>query len=146
MRQHGDTGGEIVLGPFEVAVDPARLADFAAATAAGGDVPATFPAVWLSDPAVKDALRRAVGPGRLPVHESQSFDYSGPLAPGALVTAPNDFQFWGLQKGCEVEPGPGEEALQEAGSVLHPPHLGLGQRGQPADVVFDQVSQGSFQN
>ena len=83
LPQHADTAGEIVLGPFEVAVDAARVSDFAAAAGAGVGVPATFPIVWLSDPAMKDALRQALGPGRLPVHESQSFDYSAPLEPGA---------------------------------------------------------------
>jgi hypothetical protein len=73
---------EIVLGPFDVAVDPVRLADFVAAVGGAKGVPAAFPIVWLSEPVMKEALRAAVGPGRLPVHESQSFDYSEPLSAG----------------------------------------------------------------
>ena len=75
---------EMVLGPFEVATDPAEIAAFAAAVGSGdGYVPPTFPIVWLSAPALKAALRDAVGPDFLPVHESQSFDYIRPLAAGA---------------------------------------------------------------
>jgi hypothetical protein len=40
---------------------------------------------------------------------------------------------------------PGEEALEQAGPVLHPPEPGLDQRGQLIDVVLDQVGQRSFQ-
>ena len=32
----------------------------------------------------------------------------------------------------EAEPGPGEEAVEEAGPVLHPPEPGPHQRGQLA--------------
>ena len=75
---------ETVLGPFEVATDPAEIAAIAAAVGcADGSVPPTFPVVWLSAPALKAALRDAVGPDFLPVHESQSFDYARPLALGA---------------------------------------------------------------
>src|SRR6202040_3760210 len=59
--------------------------------------------------------------------------------------APNDLQLWKLPKGCEVESGLGEEALEEAGLVLHPPEPGLHQRGQLIDVVLDQVGQRPFQ-
>jgi hypothetical protein len=41
----------------------------------------------------------------------------------------------------EVEPGPGEEAVEEAGPVLHPPEPGLDQCGQLADVVLGEVGQ-----
>ncbi|HEY1004420.1 MAG TPA: hypothetical protein VGD83_32760, partial [Streptosporangiaceae bacterium] len=44
----------------------------------------------------------------------------------------------------EVEAGLGQEALQEAWPVLHPPQPGLHQRGQLADVLLDQVGQRSF--
>lgn len=72
---------ETVLGPFEVATRSADIAGFAAATGApAGEIPATFPIVWLSAPALKDALREAAGADFLPVHESQSFDYLRPLA------------------------------------------------------------------
>ena len=54
---------------------------------------------------------------------------------------PNDLQLWKLLEGREVEPGLGEEALQEAGLVLHPPQPGLDQHGQLIDVLLDQVGQ-----
>jgi hypothetical protein len=53
---------------------------------------------------------------------------------------------WKLLKRCEVEPGLGEEALEEAGLVLHPPEPGPDQRGQLIDVVLDQVGERSLQN
>jgi hypothetical protein len=81
-----DTAEEIVLGPFEAATGPEAVAVFVAATGASGDrPPATFPIVWLSLPELKQALNVAVGPGRVPVHESQSFDYERPLRPGEAV-------------------------------------------------------------
>jgi hypothetical protein len=46
--------------------------------------------------------------------------------------------------GGEVESGLGQEALEEAGPVLHPAKPHLDQRGQLADVVLDEVGQGSF--
>ena len=45
----------------------------------------------------------------------------------------------------EVEPGLGEEAVEEAGPVLHLPEPGLDQRGQLADVVLGKVGQRPFQ-
>lgn len=75
---------ETILGPFEVATGPAEIAAFAAAIGApASDIPATFPVVWLSSPGLRAALRAAVGPDYLPVHESQSFDYARPLVVGA---------------------------------------------------------------
>jgi len=50
-----------------------------------------------------------------------------------------------VAEGCEVESGSGEEAVEEARAVLHPPEPGLHQRGQLADVAFSQVGQGSLQ-
>jgi len=41
-----------------------------------------------------------------------------------------------VTEGCEVEPGASEEAIEEAGPVLHPPEPGLDQRGQLADVAL----------
>lgn len=74
---------EEILGRFEVATGQSEIAAFAAALGAPADgVPATFPIVWLSSPKLKAALRAAVGADVLPVHESQSFDYVRPLAPG----------------------------------------------------------------
>ena len=53
----------------------------------------------------------------------------------------NDFQLWKLLEGREVKSGLGEEALEEAGPVLHPPEPGLDQRGQLIDVVLGEVGQ-----
>lgn len=50
-----------------------------------------------------------------------------------------------VTEGCEVEPGAGEEAVQEAGPVLHPFEAGLHQRGELSDVVFGQVGQGPLE-
>jgi hypothetical protein len=78
-----DQAEGIALGPFDVATDPAAVAAFAAATGhVGSEIPATFPILWLSSPDLKQALRAFVGPDSLPVHESQSFDYSAPLRVG----------------------------------------------------------------
>jgi hypothetical protein len=60
------------------------------------------------------------------------------------VTASNDLQLRGLQKGREVEPGAGEEAVEKAVAVLHAPEPGLDQRGQLAEAAFYQVGQGSL--
>lgn len=75
---------ETVLGPFDVAAGADEISDFATATSAtAGEIPATFPIVWLSRPELKSALREAAGADFLPVHESQSFDYAQPLSVGA---------------------------------------------------------------
>jgi hypothetical protein len=46
-----------------------------------------------------------------------------------------------VTEGCEVEPGAGEEAVEEAGPVLHAPEPGLDQRGELADVAFGEVGE-----
>ena len=48
----------------------------------------------------------------------------------------NDLQLWKLLKGREVESGLGQEALQDARPLLHPPEPGPHQRGQLADESF----------
>src|SRR6185437_8743473 len=53
---------------------------------------------------------------------------------GRRLSTPDDFQLWKLLEGCEVESGLGEEALEEAGLILHPPEPGLDQRGQLAET------------
>jgi len=45
----------------------------------------------------------------------------------------------------EVETGLGQEAVEEARPVLHPPEPGLHQRGQLAEAGFGEVGQGSLQ-
>jgi hypothetical protein len=44
----------------------------------------------------------------------------------------------------EVEPGLGQEAVEEAWPVLHPPDPGLHQRGQLADVVLARLAEDRF--
>jgi len=41
----------------------------------------------------------------------------------------------------QVEPGLGQEAVKQAGPVLHPPEPGLHQRGQLIDVLLGEVRQ-----
>jgi hypothetical protein len=43
---------------------------------------------------------------------------------------------WKLLERREVEAGLGQEALQEAGLVLHPPEPGLDQLGQLVDRAY----------
>lgn len=51
----------------------------------------------------------------------------------------------GITEGCEVEPGAVEEAVEEAGTVLHPPEPVPDQRGELAEVAPGQVGQGSLE-
>jgi len=86
------------LGPFDVVADPASISAFANALGQQrNEPPATYPIVWLSTPALKQALREALGPGHLPIHESQSFDYERPLTPGGRYR---------LAGSARREPGP----------------------------------------
>jgi hypothetical protein len=70
---------------------------------------------------------------------------SGTTAATLYCVVTNDLQLWKLLEGREVESGLGEEALEEAGLVLHPPQPGPDQYGQLADVLLDQVGQRPFQ-
>jgi len=51
----------------------------------------------------------------------------------------------GVTEGCEVQAGAGEEAVEQAGPVLHPPEPGLDQGGELGEVAFGQVGQGGVQ-
>lgn len=72
------------LGPFRLRVDPARAQAYSRET--GGDgagVPLSFPAVWLTDPALFDPVRKLCDAlDVVPVHEAQSFSYETPLVSG----------------------------------------------------------------
>ncbi|MDJ0450153.1 hypothetical protein [Methylocystis sp. JR02] len=74
-----------ILGPFRLCVDPERAEAYARET--GGDgksVPLSFPAVWLMEPMLFAPVREMCAAlDVVPVHESQSFAYESPLAPGA---------------------------------------------------------------
>lgn len=73
----------LALGPLPVRVEPDRAAALGAATRSpDAGVPATFPIVWLSQPAIRDALMGLLAPGELPFHEEQAFDYASPLESG----------------------------------------------------------------
>jgi hypothetical protein len=45
----------------------------------GGDVPLSFPVVWMKSPEIKEAIRLATQDVGLPIHESQEFQYAKPL-------------------------------------------------------------------
>jgi len=51
----------------------------------------------------------------------------------------------GVTEGCEIQAGAGEEPVEEAGLVLHPPEPGFDQGGQLGEVAFGQVGQGSLE-
>jgi hypothetical protein len=61
------------------------------------------------------------------------------------LSAPNTIFNCEGYRGREVEPGSGEEALNEAVPVLHAPEPGLGQCLELRDVALDQVGQGALQ-
>lgn len=81
----GDTAAEsaaredaavVRLAPIAVATTRARVAAFQRACggeAAPGGVPLIFPISWLACPEIRARLVETAGPGRVPVHESQSF-------------------------------------------------------------------------
>ena len=64
-----------------------------------------------------------------------------PVSPADLTARvrpeANDLQLWKLLERRKIKVGLGEEALEQAGTVLHLPEPGLDQRGQLADVVLD---------
>ena len=51
----------------------------------------------------------------------------------------------GVTEGAEIESGAGEEAVEEAGPVLHPLEPRLHQRGELSEVAFGEVGQGSLE-
>lgn len=73
------------FGPFRLCVDPVRAEAYARETGGDGEtVPLSFPAVWLMEPTLFAPVRKMCETlDVVPVHESQSFAYETPLAPGA---------------------------------------------------------------
>ncbi|HET6377960.1 MAG TPA: hypothetical protein VFG05_06585 [Methylocella sp.] len=71
------------LPPIEVRTAAEDVACFLAATpapcGAGDFVPLTFPFRWMTLPEVRSFICEVIGPGFLPLHESQSFLYERPL-------------------------------------------------------------------
>ena len=61
-----------------------------------------------------------------------------------MPRGPKDLQLWKLRE-CEVEPGLGEEAVDEAGPVLHRFEAGLHQHDQLIDALLGEVGQGSLE-
>jgi hypothetical protein len=59
--------------------------------------------------------------------------------------APNVAEDRSMAGFAEVKTGPGQEAVEQAGPVLHPPEAGLHQGGQLTDVMLDQVGQGPLE-
>ncbi|MGO9080262.1 MAG: hypothetical protein ACLQDY_14655 [Streptosporangiaceae bacterium] len=51
----------------------------------------------------------------------------------------------GVTEGCEVQAGAGQEAVEEAGPVLHVPEPGLDQRGELAEVASGEAGQGALE-
>lgn len=73
------------FGPISVRADEEAVARYCRETgfdAAAGVVPAAFPAVWLTAPEIHAAIAQELDPDFVPVHESQSFEYSARLARG----------------------------------------------------------------
>lgn len=62
-----------------------------------GDVPLSFPVVWMKSPEIQEPILLAAQEVGLPVHESQEFHYAEPL----LVDAAYDLM---LELKCESEP------------------------------------------
>jgi len=78
------------IGPIEARIEAEEVAAYARATAipgldeASGEVPATFPAVWLWHPAARAAVADITLDGRhVPVLTAQRFEYRAKLRIGA---------------------------------------------------------------
>ena len=68
-----------------------------------------------------------------------------PPAPGEPGTGSRLHLTISVVEVTEVESGLGQETVEHAGPVLHPPEPGLDQRGQLANVVLGEVGQRPFQ-
>jgi hypothetical protein len=75
------------LAPMRVAVDAGRAAAYARETGGAGApdaAPLSYPAIWLTAPAIHDAIERICAEAQsVPVHEQQRFFYEAPLLAGA---------------------------------------------------------------
>lgn len=73
------------FSPIFVTASPEAVREFRRETgwqAAEGPPPASFPAVWLREPAIREKIRSMAGGFGVPVHESQHFVYAQPLQTG----------------------------------------------------------------
>jgi hypothetical protein len=72
--------------PMRVGVDAKRAAEFARETgcsAQGAAAPLSYPALWLAEPRIHDAIAQVcAGADAVPVHEAQRFAYEAPLKVG----------------------------------------------------------------
>lgn len=79
-----DGGASRVTLGLDVVADAGMLARFPGADRLPpGAVPATFPIVWLADPAIRAAIEGFARPGEVAFHEDQAFDYEAALKAGA---------------------------------------------------------------
>ena len=78
-----DGSSRVTLG-LDVVADASALARFPGADGLPpGAVPATFPIVWLANPAIRAAVEAFAKPGEVAFHEDQAFDYRATLEAGA---------------------------------------------------------------
>lgn len=73
------------FGPILVTASAEAVREFRRATgwaAAEGPPPASFPAVWLREPAIRAKIHGMAEGFGLPVHEAQHFVYAQPLKTG----------------------------------------------------------------
>lgn len=78
-----DGGARVTLG-LDVVADARVVAHFPGTDGLpSGAVPATFPIVWLADPAIRAAIEGCAKPGEVAFHEEQTFDYRAGLEAGA---------------------------------------------------------------
>src|SRR5579875_3704562 len=78
------------IGAVVVPVRHEEVAAFAAALglddANGRSAPWTYPAIWLAQPVVREAIVASLREGEVPFHESQEFSYTaGALAPATSL-------------------------------------------------------------
>jgi hypothetical protein len=73
------------FGPILVTVSPEAVLEFRRETgwaSAEGPPPASFPVVWLQEPAIRQKIRSMTEGFGLPVHVAQQFVYAQPLQTG----------------------------------------------------------------
>jgi hypothetical protein len=66
-------------------------------------VPVAFAFCWLTLPEVRAIIAKLIGPGRLPLHESQSFEVIEPLIPEISYKLELNFDVLETPPGLEVK-------------------------------------------
>ena len=70
------------VGPLLVSTDRESLARYTRASRSRAPgVPATYPTVWLTHPAIRAAALALANAGEVAFHEDQTFEYREPLTP-----------------------------------------------------------------